>query len=100
MLPALSTIPTPRPTSAGLPDSQVVISIPSNIAEGHARFYKPVYIQHLWTAHGSRAELETQLELGRRVEIVTLEEADALIGDALEVGRMLRGLVRSLERTP
>lgn len=76
------------------------VSIPSNIAEGQSRHYTPVYIQHLWTAHGSRGELETQLELGRRVDLVAVQEAEAFIADAEEVGRMLRGLVRSLERTP
>jgi four helix bundle protein len=75
------------------------VSIPSNIAEGHGRHYKPVYVSHLWTAHGSGAELETQLELGQRVDIVMAEEADALIVDAQEIGRMLHGLVRSLDRT-
>jgi four helix bundle protein len=75
------------------------MSIPSNIAEGDSHHYRPVYISHLWTAHGSGAELETQLELGQRVDIVTVEEADSLIADAQEIGRMLHGLVRSLERT-
>jgi four helix bundle protein len=59
-----------------------------------------VYINHLWTAHGSRGELETQLELGNRVKLVSVEEATAYIADAEEVGKMLRGLVASLERTP
>jgi four helix bundle protein len=76
------------------------VSIPSNIAEGHGRHYKALYVSHLWTAHGSGAELETQLELGQRVDIVAVEEADKLIADAQEIGRMLHGLVRSLERTP
>lgn len=75
------------------------VSIPSNIAEGHERRYTPVYIQHLWISHGSCAELETQLELGRRVEIISEQEAAVLIADAQEVGRMLQGLVKSLERT-
>lgn len=74
------------------------VSIPSNIAEGFGRHYTPVYVQHLWTAHGSGAELETQIELGRRADLVTVKEAEVLIGDAQEVGRMLNGLVRSLER--
>jgi four helix bundle protein len=72
-------------------------SIPSNIAEGKARFYDAVYIQHLWVAHGSAAELETQLELGRRVGIVAEDEAEGLINDSREVGRMLHGLMRALE---
>jgi four helix bundle protein len=37
------------------------VSVPSNIAEGSARHSKPHYVQHLWTAHASGAELETQL---------------------------------------
>jgi four helix bundle protein len=74
------------------------LSIPSNIAEGFARHSTASYIQHLWTAHASGAELQTQLIVGRRIEIVSEAEADVLIADAEEVGRMLFGLVRSLER--
>ena len=55
--------------------------------------------QHLWVAHGSGAELESQLELGNRVKVVTEGEAAALIAAAQEVGRMLRGLIGSLERS-
>jgi four helix bundle protein len=75
------------------------VSMPSNIAEGFARHSTAFYIQHLWTAHASGAELQTQLEVGRRIEIVTEREAEMLISDAQEVGRMLFGLVASLERT-
>src|SRR5215510_13282333 len=55
------------------------VSIPSNVAEGHSRHSTPHYIQHLWTAHASGAELETQVEIGRRVEIISPEEAQFLI---------------------
>ena len=72
------------------------VSIPSNIAEGKARHYTPVYVQQLWTAHGSEAELETQLELGCRVDVVTPKEAIDFLADAQEVGRMLQGLIHSL----
>ena len=51
------------------------LSMPSNIAEGKARHHTPVYVNHLWTAHGSGAELETQLELGVRVDLVKPSEA-------------------------
>jgi four helix bundle protein len=74
------------------------VSIPSNIAEGHARKSTAVYIQHLWIAHGSGAELETQLELGARAKVVSEQDAAALISDAQEIGRMIHGLVKSLER--
>jgi four helix bundle protein len=52
----------------------------------------------LWIAHASAAELETQLELGRRVGVVAEPEAERLIADAREVCRIINGLVRSLER--
>src|SRR5688572_21734036 len=72
------------------------VSMPSNVAEGFSRHSTPFYIQHLWTAHASGAELETQLELGKRIQIVTEPEAEGLIADAQEVARMINGLVRSL----
>jgi four helix bundle protein len=74
------------------------VSMPSNIAEGFSRHSKPHYIQHLWTAHGSGAELETQVELGSRLDLIPIDHADLLIRDAQEIGRMINGLVRSLER--
>lgn len=75
-------------------------SIPSNVAEGFSRHSTPSYVQHLWIAHASGAELETQLELGRRLGLVEERAAEALIDDAREVGRIINGLVRSLERAP
>jgi len=75
------------------------VSMPSNIAEGFSRHSTPHYIQHLWTAHASGGELETQLELGTRLELVPLEQSEILIRDAQEVGCMINGLVRSRART-
>ena len=75
------------------------VSMPSNIAEGKARQSTAIYTSHLWIAHGSGAELETQIELGARVNVVSEKEAVALISDAQEIGRMLKGLVSSLERS-
>ena len=72
--------------------------MPSNIAEGFARHSTASYVQHLWTAHASGAELQTQLLVGARIEIVSEAEAATLIADAEEVGRMIYGLVASLER--
>jgi len=74
------------------------VSIPSNIAEGFGRHHTPEYIHHLRYSSGSSNELQTQVELSKRVEIVTPTEADILIADAEEIGRMLHGLVGSLER--
>jgi len=75
------------------------VSIPSNIAEGFGRHYTAEYIHHLRFSNGSSNELQTQVELSKRVEIVTAEEAAILVADAEEIGRMLHGLIGSLERT-
>ena len=74
------------------------LSIPSNVAEGFSRHSTAFYVQHLWTAHASGAELETQLVVGSRIGALSETEAGVLITDAAEVGRMLNGLVASLER--
>ena len=74
------------------------LSMPSNVAEGFSRHSTAFHVQHLWTAHASGAELETQLIVGTRIGVVKELEAEALIHDAAEVGRMINGLVRSLDR--
>ena len=74
------------------------ISIPSNIAEGFGRHHTAEYVHHLRIANGSNNELQTQIEIGRRVEAITDTQAASYIRDAEEVGRMLHGLVKSLRR--
>jgi four helix bundle protein len=75
------------------------VSIPSNIAEGFGRHYTPEYIHHLRFSSGSSNELQTRVEISKRVEIVGAEEAAILTADAEQIGRMLHGLIGSLERT-
>ena len=60
----------------GLADQmrRAAVSIPSNIAEGHARESTKEYIKFLTYAKGSLAELQTQLFLS--VEIQYLSEAE------------------------
>ena len=74
------------------------VSVPSNIAEGFGRHHTLEYIHHLRFSKGSNNELQTQVELAKRVEIVTEEDTAMIIADAEEVGRMLHGLVNSLGR--
>ena len=78
----------------GYPVRKSAISIPSNVAEGFSRHSTPSYVQHLWIAHASAAELETQVELGRRLGLVAEPVAEALVADAREVGRIIIWFVR------
>ena len=74
------------------------VSIPSNIAEGFGRHHTAEYVHHLRYANASGNELQTQLELAHRAGLMREEEVALLVAAAEEVGRMLHGLIASLER--
>jgi four helix bundle protein len=75
---------------------RAAVSIPSNIAEGHARDSRKEFLHFLSIALGSLAELETQLFLAQRLTYVTREELSASLVKTEELGRMIRGLQKSL----
>ena len=73
------------------------VSIPSNLAEGHNRRSRLAFANHVSIALGSQAELETQIALAVRLEFTSHTAAAPVVELAAEVGRLLHGLVRSLE---
>jgi four helix bundle protein len=74
-------------------------SVPANIAEGNGRENRGAYINSLRIAQGSLKELETHVLLAEMVEIMSSENAARLLQAADRVGRLLRGLIRSLQGT-
>ena len=76
---------------------RAAVSIPSNIAEGHARRSDAAYLNHIRIALGSQAELGTQIEAAARLGFLSTESATALLAEVDRVRRMLHGLRRSLE---
>ncbi|MGC9319899.1 MAG: four helix bundle protein [Armatimonadota bacterium] len=68
-------------------------SVPANIAEGRGRHGDGDFLRFLYIAAGSLAELETLIELSRRLGYATNEELGSLEGSVEEVGRMLQGLI-------
>lgn len=76
---------------------RTAVSLPSNIAERWGRGQRRVLAAHVRIALGSDAELETQLELARRVEALRVDVPNQLIARSREVGRLLQGLLRSLD---
>lgn len=76
---------------------RAAVSIPSNIAEGHARYSTKEFLQHLSIALGSLAELETQLVLAERLGYSNRNNLEVVLSKTDETGRMLRGLQRSLK---
>ncbi|MFH1746583.1 MAG: four helix bundle protein [Planctomycetota bacterium] len=75
---------------------RAAVSIPSNIAEGHSRDTTRDYVRFLWMAKGSLAEVETQLMLARELGFGNTDETEAGLEELDEIGRMLKGLIRSL----
>jgi len=73
------------------------ISIPSNIAEGRQRIHTKEFIQHLSIAHGSLAELETQIEIAIRLNYIEDAEREHFLKSTTEIGKMLTGLKRALK---
>jgi four helix bundle protein len=71
-------------------------SIPMNIAQGHARKHRPHFLLHLSYAQGSLAELETQLILIIRLEMIDRESITPLWKNAQEIGKMLYSMVEKL----
>ena len=74
------------------------ISIPSNIAEGHARLHRGDYVHHLSIARGSLAELETQLEIGLRRGYFSEIALRAPLSSSTAVAQMLYRLLKSLTK--
>ena len=75
---------------------RATVSIPSNIAEGNARYQLGDYLHFLGIARGSLAELETQLIIASNLQM--LPQTPGLFDQIQEVRRMLQGLIDSLRR--
>ncbi len=72
-------------------------SIAANIAEGQGRRFNKEFQQFLANARGSLLELDTHLELAFRVGYIDKELYKNLRNQSDEVGRILNGLLRSLD---
>lgn len=73
------------------------LSVPSNIAEGAARQTKKEFINFLHMAQGSLSELDTQLELAKRLGYLAKEDWGGLDGQIERIDKMLSGLIRHLK---
>ena len=73
------------------------VSIASNIAEGAARNGQREFGQFLYIALGSASELETQLEIARRVSLIGEGDWTRLDASLARISQMLRGLIRSVK---
>jgi len=74
------------------------VSIPSNIAEGRTRGTRKDYRQFLIIAYASGAELETQIEIAKRLSFgkeLDFNRVDSPLSEAM---RMLNKMLSTLKR--
>lgn len=76
---------------------RAAVSIPANVAEGHARDSTREFLHYISIALGSLAELETYLILAGRLSYLGEHDVSTTLSTADELGRMLRGLQKNLK---
>ena len=75
---------------------RAAVSVVSNIAEGKGRSSDRELVQFLCHSRGSLFELETQLSIGKSLGYGKEEEYAELKLQAARIGRMLNGLMKSV----
>lgn len=74
---------------------RAAISIPSNISEGAARRNTKEFIQFLYYSLGSAAEIETQVEISKRLNFLNdTEDIEKMLKSIIN---MIAGLIKSLK---
>ena len=88
----------PREEKYGLTNQlrRAAVSVPSNIAEGQARFPQREFYRFLSNARGSLVEIETQIQIAMNLEYLTNAQSTALLRAAADLGRILNGLLASI----
>ena len=71
------------------------VSTPSNIAEGHTRKSNNEFIQFLYIAKSSMAELETQIIIAKELGYINNKNSKKTEELILEILKMLSALIQS-----
>ena len=78
---------------------RAAVSILSNIAEGFERGGDKEFLQFLATAKGSCGEVRSQLYVALDQLYIDDEQFKSVSGEALEVSRMISGLIKYLRQS-
>ena len=77
---------------------RAVVSVPSNIAEGAARFYAKEFVQFLSIAGGSLSELDTQVEIAANLGYLTPHQKEKVDERIDSISMKLAGLIGKVRR--
>ena len=85
----------PREETFALSDQlrRAAVSVPSNIAEGHGRGTDKEFIKFLTIARGSLLEVETQLLICNRMNLISSSNSQLAQSLIVEIGKMLNALI-------
>ena len=89
-------LPSEEKFGLSLQLKRAAVSIPSNIAEGFERNTTKDYIKFLSIAKASRAEVETQLYICKRLEFLTDEEIKKSLEICDEIKRIIIAMFKKL----
>lgn len=76
---------------------RAAVSIPTNISEGSTRKSKKEFIQFLYVSLGSASELETLLEISKKLNIGNIKYTEILLKQLESIKRMLLSLIKALK---
>lgn len=77
--------------------NRAIVSVPTNIAEGWGRESSKNYLQFLRISRGSLMEVETLLLISSNLDYTDKETFNTLSDKAEEVGKILQGLIKSIQ---
>ena len=75
------------------------VSIPTNIAEGRRRLSKKEFRRFIIIAYGSGAELETEIEIAKRLNLIPFSQDETIDTLLLEVMKMLNSIIKTLKNS-
>jgi four helix bundle protein len=75
---------------------RAAVSVPANIAEGYRRLYRTEYVRYIAISHASLAELETHLEIAKRINYIDADEYRVLLSRTDLIGKQLYTLRKAL----
>jgi four helix bundle protein len=77
---------------------RAVISIPGNVAEGAARQTRREFVQFLYIARGSLSEVDTYIEIARKLGYIEKESIFMVDQKLMDVDKIITGLIQAVKR--